>query len=191
LIEQFPFAVIAINGTARPVVAQAPLTFRDGLASQGVVDFHLARANIITNAIKDGSEATILVNGPNAHISPSWYTGRFPDSSADRSRTAPTWDYLSATLTGRLRILSLAGLEKQIADLVAHHEPADGWRFEEIDPSVLMSWCDMLVGYRFEIETFDLTAKLSQNQTPADIPGISRGLRLREGLADEAIAQLV
>lgn len=124
LIQTFPFAVIAINGALQPVLAQAPLTFREMGGQAGTVDFHLARANTITDRISDGTSVTILVNGPNAHISPSWYTGRFKDASADRSRAAPTWNYLSATLTGRLQILERCDLEAQIADLVRHHEPA-------------------------------------------------------------------
>lgn len=55
-----------------------------------------------------------------------------------------------------------------IADLVTYHEPADGWRFEELDPALLVSWCDMLIDCRTVIATFDLTAKLSQNRTAAD-----------------------
>lgn len=191
LIEQFPFAVIAINGASRPTLAQAPLTFRESKSAHGSVDFHIARVNVFTDVVIDGDQATILVNGPNTHISPSWYKGRFPDASSDRSRAAPTWNYVSATLTGRLRILPRADLEKQIADLVAHHEAPDGWRREEIDPALFNTWCNMLIGYRMEIETFDLTAKLSQNQTPGDKPGISEGLRTRGEFGDEAMAQLV
>lgn len=74
LIQTFPFAVIAINGASQPVMAQAPLTFRDMGGQAGTIDFHLARANTITDDISDGTNATILVNGPNAHISPSWCT---------------------------------------------------------------------------------------------------------------------
>lgn len=173
------------------MIAQAPLTFRDVPGSAGAVEFHLARQNRITDTISDGTPVTIIVNGPSAHISPSWYKARFPDASADRSRTAPTYDYVSASLQGRLRRLGNSDLKKQIADLVAQHEAADGWRFEEIDPAVFSSWCDLLVGYRMEIGTFDLTAKISQEQKVEDRPGIAAGLRTRGQHADSAMALLV
>lgn len=191
LIEAFPFAAVAINGGASPILAQAPLTFREKPGSPGAVEFHLARQNVITDAIDEGMTATILVNGPSGHVSPTWYTSRFPDASADRSRTAPTWDYVSATLAGRLRRLSRAELQTQITDLVAHHEPVDGWRIEEIDPDLFESWCGLLIGYRLDIESFDLTVKLSQNQMREDRPGIATGLRKRAGFADTAMASLV
>ncbi|WP_197435496.1 FMN-binding negative transcriptional regulator [Agrobacterium vitis] len=191
LIERFPFAMIAINGVANPIVAQAPLTFRQVGTSSGALEFHLASQNPITKSVKNGTVATIVVNGPNAHISPSWYISSFCDASADRSRTAPTWNYLSATLIGRLRQPTRVELEEQIADMVAAHESADGWRFAEIDPRIFASWCDMLIGYRMDIVSFDLTAKLSQNQARDDKPGIASGLRLRAGMADNAVAVLI
>lgn len=90
-----------------------------------------------------------------------------------------------------MKILERCDLEAQIADLVRHHEPTDGWRFEELDPALFISWCDMLIGCRMVIETFDLTVKLSQNQTTADRPGIAQGLRKRAGFGDDAMAKLV
>ncbi len=191
LIEIFPFAVIAINGQERPMIAQAPLTFRSKPGLPGMVDFHLARQNGVADAISKGTPATIVVNGPSAHVSPSWYRARFPSSSADRSKTAPTYNYVSATLAGRLCRLGDSDLRQQIADLVNRHEPADGWRFEEIDPAVFDTWRNLLVGYRMEIESFDLTVKISQEQKAEDRPSIAEGLRHRGEYADMAMARLV
>ncbi|MDA5635935.1 MULTISPECIES: FMN-binding negative transcriptional regulator [Rhizobium/Agrobacterium group] len=130
LIETFPFAVIVINGNGRPLVARAPLTFRDKPGSAGAIEFHLAQQKSIVDTIADGMPATIIIDGPSAHISPSWYTARFPNAASDRSHTAPTCNYVSATLEGRLYRLDCKGLQKQIADLVADHEPDGGWRLE-------------------------------------------------------------
>ena len=54
----------------------------------------------------DGAKATLLVSGPGAQISPSWYTARFPGQRPDRSRTAPTYNYVNATLSGTLQTMS-------------------------------------------------------------------------------------
>ncbi|WP_405048491.1 FMN-binding negative transcriptional regulator [Rhizobium rhizogenes] len=82
-----------------------------------------------------------------------------PHAASDRSHTAPTCNYVSATLEGRLYRLDCKGLQKQIDDLVADHEPDGGWRFGEIDPSLFSSWCDLLVGLwlkRFDANRFSL-----------------------------------
>ncbi|WP_405048488.1 FMN-binding negative transcriptional regulator [Rhizobium rhizogenes] len=85
LIETFPFAVIVINGNGRPLVARAPLTFRDKPGSAGAIEFHLAQQNSIVDTIADGMPATIIIDGPSAHISPSWYTARCVGSQPHRA----------------------------------------------------------------------------------------------------------
>ncbi|NEI73162.1 hypothetical protein GR212_26735 [Rhizobium lusitanum] len=141
LTETFPFAAIAINGKARPLVAQASLTFRDDLVSAEAVEFHLARQNVVTNAIDDDrTPATIVINGPAlmCRHAGTWRAFQMPH----RSRTAPT--YVTAALMGDLQRRSHTDLQTQIADLVADHEPDDGWRFEEIDPELFRPWYDLL-----------------------------------------------
>lgn len=191
LIETFPFAMIAINGEHGPLIAQAPLTFRPHTGKCGAVDFHLARENAFVAALDDGVDTTIVVNGPQAHISPSWYTGRFSGPDSDRSRTAPTFNYVSVVFRGKIEILSDDLLHRQVEDLVTDHEPADGWKFKEIDRQLFENWCKMLVGVRVEIDSFDMTAKVSQDQEPADRVGITTGLLGRDAFADKAMATMV
>jgi predicted FMN-binding regulatory protein PaiB len=42
-------------------------------------------------------EALVIVRGPDAYISPSWYV-----SKAEHGRVVPTWNYLTAHVYGRL-----------------------------------------------------------------------------------------
>jgi transcriptional regulator len=191
LIETFPFAMIAVNGEHGPLIAQAPLTFRPDIGKYGAVDFHLARENAFVAALDDGVDTTIVVKGPQAHVSPSWYTGRFSGANPDRSHTAPTFNYVSVVLQGKIEILDEDSLHRQVEDLVNDHEPADGWRFEEIDPQLFENWCRMLVGVRAEIDSFDMTAKISQDQAPTDRVGITTGLLGRNAFADKAMATIV
>ncbi len=191
LIRAFPFATIAINGKDRPIVAHAPLTVRSLDDQQTAIDFHLAKKNEITTLISGDQPATVIVSGPGAHISPSWYVERFPSPASDRSRTAPTYNYVCATLYGRLHHLPSRDLRDQIAELVRHHEPSDGWKFHEIAPDILDVWCNALNAFRMEIEHFEITAKVSQDRTPGDRSGVVEGLRRRAELQDEWMAELV
>lgn len=191
LIEAFPFATIAINGEHGPLIAQAPLTFRPGIGNFGAVDFHLARENVFVDALDTGVKTTIVVNGPHTHISPSWYVGRFSGPNPDRSHTAPTFNYVSAILRGTVEILTKDALYRQVEDLVVDHEPADGWKFQEIDRQLFEDWCGMLIGVRVVIDSFDMTAKVSQDQKEADRAGIKAGLLARGAFSDKAMATIV
>jgi len=191
LIESFPFATIAANAPDGPINAHAPLTFRQEAAGNGAVEFHLANENPIIPHLQNGVNITITVNGPGAHVSPNWYSASFPGDKPDRSKTAPTYNYIIADLRGPVKIMNMDGLTKQIRDLVAANEPVNGWRIQEIDPAIFEKWRNLITGFRVPIESFDMTAKLSQKQNPADKPGIIAGLKQRGALSDLAMAQIM
>ncbi|WP_017957234.1 FMN-binding negative transcriptional regulator [Rhizobium leguminosarum] len=191
LVDTFPFAAISVNGSKGPRIAHAPLTFRNGKAPVGALEFHLAKANPIAGDMNIGVPVTILVQGPGAAISPSWFTSSFPQPDSDRSRTAPTYNYVSLIMNGRLEFMDDLALQAQIKDLVVASEPDSGWRTEELAPDLWQGWRKLIQGYRLEIESFDLTVKLSHGDVPEDRSGVVAGLLERGVLADVSMAHLV
>jgi|GEM_PF-799157 len=191
LIESFPFVTITTNCPDGLVVAHAPLTFKQGITANGAVEFHLAKANPIIPYLQNGAKITIMVNGPSAPISPSWYTARFSGDKPDRSKTAPTYNYINAKLNGSIQTMDTEHITSQISDLVVANEPDNGWKMQEIDPATFSKWCGLIAGFCMPIESFDMTAKLSQEQNAADRPGIIAGLEKRGAYHDMAMAQMV
>lgn len=191
MVETFPFATIIVNGSDGPVTAQAPITFRKGSGAAGAVEFHLAAANLITPLLASGAPITIMVHGPGAHISPAWFTASFPVPSSERNRTAPTYNYVSLVLGGRLEHRDDQALQDQIGDLVLAYEGPEGWRLDELAPDLWEGWRSAIRLYRIEISRFDLTAKLSLGDIAEDRPGVVDGLRRRGIQDDHAMAMLV
>jgi len=191
VVETFPFAAILVNGDDGPLVAQAPLTFRPSQRPAGAVEFHLAKANPIAASLSNDVPISIFVQGPGAAISPTWFTASFQGDTPDRSLTAPTYNYLSLVLRGRLQLLGDEALQVQIGDLVRAHEPADGWQVDELAPSLWTAWRGAIQLYRLEIDAFDLTAKFSHGEIAGDRPGVVDGLRRRGHQEDEVMARLV
>jgi transcriptional regulator len=191
LVETFPFAAISINGAEGPRIAHAPLTFRPGNVPAGALEFHLAKANPIARDMTVGVPVTILVQGPGAAISPSWFRSSFPIPDSDRSRTAPTYNYISLIVHGRLEFMDDVALQRQIKDLVSASEPEGGWRTEELAPDLWQGWRKLIQGYQLEIASFDMTAKLSHGDVPEDRHGVVEGLLGRGVLADESMAHLI
>ncbi len=81
------FVTVSTNG-----IPQA--TFLPIIWHKNTVVMHMARANRQWRALVPGSPALIIVTGPDAYISPSWYEQK----SIDR-RVVPTWDYTAVHLT--------------------------------------------------------------------------------------------
>lgn len=191
MLRTFPFAAIMVNTPDGPALAQAPITFREGAGPAGALEFHLAKANPIAAHMLSDVPVTILVQGPGAHISPSWYSASYPTPDADRSRTAPTYNYLSLVINGRLAYMDDPALQRQIRDLVRANEPDDGWKTDELAPDLWEIWRKHIQGYRLEIERFDLTAKFSEGDVAADRPGVIQGLRARAVQGDLSVARVL
>ncbi|MFA4938852.1 FMN-binding negative transcriptional regulator [Brevundimonas sp.] len=192
MIETFPFAAILANGENGPLVAEAPVTFRSGPRPAGAVEFHLARVNPVGASLAEGAPVSLLFRGPDAAVSPSWFTGSFQGEAPDRSRAAPTYNYLSLVLRGRLQLLGDDALQSQIADLVTANEPKDnGWSLDELAPDLWTAWRGVIQLYRIEIDDFELTAKFTPGEIPADRPGVVEGLRRRASRHDVMVAHFM
>lgn len=173
--KECPLAVICKNNaqTDCPDVVAAPMIHSSPLG----FEFHMAQGNAAYHNFARGGMVHIVFSGPNAPISPSWYKTRFQDG--DRSRTAPTWDYVQANVQAALRPMTKLELQSHLAKLVDVTEAPDGWSFSEIDPSVLNKWSGLIAGFYADIREAEATFKLSQEQSPEDRLHIAEALKTR------------
>jgi transcriptional regulator len=141
----------------------------------GTVIAHMARANPHWTHIADGSPALLVVTGPQAYISPSWYA-----SKREHGRVVPTWNYSMVQLTGRARVHEDADwLREAVDDLVERHEAhrAAPWRTSDAPASYIRGQLRAIVGIEIAVESFQGKAKFSQNRSAADRQGVVTGLR--------------
>jgi transcriptional regulator len=181
LIDEIGFGMVFLTTPDGPRVAHTPLLS----TGDGAVQFHLSRGNGITRWL-DGATALVIVNGPDAYISPRWY--------ADRA-TVPTWDYVALELEGRVRRMETEGLEALLHALIERHEarvPVDAgaarWRADETPPDMWRKLLGGIVGFELEVQAWRPTLKLSQNKPAAVRETIATGL---EASGAPALAQLM
>jgi transcriptional regulator len=177
LIDEIGFGMVFAQTPDGPRVAHTPLL----VAGDGAVQFHLARGNALTRHL-DGATALIVVNGPDAYVSPRWY---------DNRDTVPTWDYIALELEGRVRKMDDAGLEAFLHAAILKHEGRLGgqpWLAEESSEKVWSGLFRGIMGFVLEVQALRPTLKLSQNKPAAERARIADGLEA-EGHA--ALAQLV
>ncbi|EPH02765.1 hypothetical protein HMPREF1531_02076 [Propionibacterium sp. oral taxon 192 str. F0372] len=127
---------------------------------------HLARTNL---QWQDEGEATWVVHGPDAYISPTLCDPQAPDA---RVATVPTWDYVTVHITGRL---------------VAHHD--EEWKFESLRQMVdrfeerwtleagginlVRQMLPAIVGVELVVTGIVGKAKLSQNKSTSEVTRIA------------------
>lgn len=135
---------------------------------------HLARANEHWTAIGTDQPALLVVTGPQAYISPSWYAAK-----AEHGKVVPTWNYSVVQLTGRATVHDDADwLRSAVDELVEHHEGhrEAPWRTSDAPEKYIRGQLRAIVGVEIAVERVDAKAKLSQNRSEADRDGVVAGL---------------
>jgi transcriptional regulator len=177
--EQEVRAMVAGVGSAQLVTVGPdgyPLATLLPVAWEGdTVTAHMARANPHWTEIGDGSPALLVVAGPQAYISPSWYA-----SKAEHGRVVPTWNYSTVHLTGWARVREDADwLRAAVDDLVERHEAHREvpWSTLDAPENYIRGQLRAIVGIEITVERVEGKAKLSQNRSAADQQGVIDGLR--------------
>lgn len=177
LIDEIGFGMVFAQTPEGPRVAHTPLLS----TGDGAVQFHLARGNALTRYL-EGETALIVVNGPDAYVSPRWYANR---------DTVPTWDYVALELEGRVRRMDDEGLEAFLHAAIAKHEGRLGgepWLAEESSEKTWSGLFRGIAGFELEVQAWRPTLKLSQKKTPEERAAIAEGL---EQAGHAALAHLI
>lgn len=172
--------LVTVDEDGLPFASHLPVLFRregDQLWLEG----HWARPN---PQARHGAEALAIVHGPHAYVSPTWYT--------DPDQQVPTWNYVVAHLRGQLvKFEEPSALHALVAALSAKYEGAlgSGWRFPEAAPATLDELRG-IIGFRLQVESWQLKAKLNQNHPADNVRGAAAALDAQGGQAAE-IARLM
>ena len=177
LIEEVGFGMIFAQTTDGPRVAHTPIVS----TGDGAVQFHLARGNALTRYLA-GQEALVVIDGPDAYVSPRWY--------ADPN-TVPTWDYIAIELQGPVRTMAEEGLLAMLDAIAEQHKariPGEPWKRANVDPAKIRSLLPGIVGFEMEVRAWRPTFKLSQNKAAEDRAVIADAL---EAQGSPALAALI
>ena len=187
LAAAHPFATVITFADGAPFVSHLPVLYRrdaDGVELRG----HWARPN---PQWKHGGEATVILHGPHAYVSPTWY----PDKVAETR--VPTWNYAVAHLTGTLEILQdEADLAAIVGDLAKRFEgerlaadPAHvPWEFDFGNAAERVQLRG-IVGFRIRPRA-TLKFKLNQNHPAANQAAVAAQLE-RGDETQRAVAALM
>jgi transcriptional regulator len=133
---------------------------------------HLARTN--TQWRDTVGEVLVIVRGPDAYVSPSWYA-----SKAEHGRVVPTWDYVLAHVHGELVLHEDADwLAAHVTRLTEAHETgrAEPWAVTDAPARFVAGQLRAIVGVEVRIRRVEAKWKLSQNRPAADVDGVVAGL---------------
>ena len=163
-----------VTVTADGLVATfLPFVFDPDIGDHGALLGHVARNNDQWRRPAVG-ESLVIVRGPDAYISPSWYA-----TKAEHGRVVPTWNYVTAHVYGRLVVHDdPAWVESLVRRLTEKHESERDrpWSVDDAPDRFVAGQLRAIVGVELIISRIEAKAKLSQNRSPADIDGVIEGL---------------
>ncbi len=171
------FGTLVSTVDAAPFATHLPVLYaRDG--EQVTLTGHWARPNPQWQGIET-QRVLFIFHGPHAYVSPRWYV--------EPARNVPTWNYATAHVYGRPRLIEDAqALERLVDALAQKYEGGapDAWRLAQSSPGNLRSLSG-IVGFELRADEVQVKYKLNQNHPPANAAGAMRGL-LATGGADAA-----
>ena len=171
--------LVTVGDDGVPMATLLPVVWRGG-----TVIAHMARANTHWRSIGENEPTLLVVSGPQAYISPSWYA-----TKAEHGKVVPTWNYSAVHLTGRARIHEDGEwLRGAVEELVQQHEAhrEHPWSTADAPDRYISGQLRAIVGIQIEVQRVEAKAKLSQNRSEADRAGVVEGLR-REDSPEAAV----
>src|ERR1700678_408467 len=193
--------VLATRGAAALITLTAdgllatmlPFIYEPAAGEQGALLGHVARNNDQWRKAALG-ESLVIVRGPDAYVSPSWYAAK-----AENGRVVPTWNYVTAHVYGQLIVHDdPAWVEDIVRRLTAKHEAArltaprqpPACSVDDAPRAFIEGQLRAIVGLELQITRIEAKAKLSQNRPVGDIAGVVAGLAARgDDLSAAAVEQ--
>ncbi|WP_260582022.1 FMN-binding negative transcriptional regulator [Sphingopyxis sp. PET50] len=168
LVREIGFAAIFASTPDGPRVAHAPVVLNEDATR---LQFHLSRGNGLTRHL-DGGVALAVVQGPDAYVSPGWYSA--PDQVG-------TWNYVAVEMEGAVSRLDDAALVAQLDTLSALHEARIGadppWTRDKMNPALFGRMTGAILGFEMRITAWRPTLKLSQNKPAGERARVIAGLK--------------
>ena len=171
-----------------------PFVYRPEVGVHGALYGHVARNNDQWRKPAT-DESLVIVRGPDAYISPSWYP-----TKREHGRHVPTWNYVTAHVYGQLIVHDdPSWVEDVVRLLTVKHEtakalsPAGGpmWSVDDAPRQYIEGQLRAIVGLELVITRIEAKEKLSQNRDAQDRAGALEGLRHEPGPGPAAIADLM
>ncbi len=164
------------------IATMLPFVYDPAAGEHGTLYGHVARNNDQWRKPALG-QSLVIVRGPDAYMSPSWYAAK-----AEHGRVVPTWNYVTAHVYGRLVVHDdPVWVEDVVRRLTAKHEAARAavpgqapeWAVDDAPRAFIEGQLRAIVGLELQITRIEAKAKLSQNRPVTDVAGIVAGLSAR------------
>lgn len=173
-ISAHPFGTLITHGAGGLDANHIPFELDKDEGSLGLLHAHVARANPVWQAVRDGDEVMAIFQAAHAYISPNWYP-----SKHEAHKQVPTWNYSVVHAYGRITIRDdERAVRAIVARLTKTHEASQPvpWKMSDSPREFIDSMVKAIVGIEIEVTRLIGKSKLSQNKEERDMRGAAQAL---------------
>ncbi len=187
IIEQFikenGFATLISKGSEYPVGTHIPIELEINENGEKVLWGHVSKANPQWREFATSPNVLVIfLSNVNHYISSSWYN----------HPNAPTWNYLSVHVSGKLKVLEGEILWESIRRLTNKYEKTSANPVSlDTLPESVQKQMNGIVGFEISIDKIEAAFKLSQNRNDEDFKNIVNELRLSNKLSASLMADVM
>jgi len=178
------FGTLVSHGRDGLMATHVPVELLAGPGGERVLCGHVAKANAQWRQLEEAGEAMIVVLGPHAYVSPTWYD----------HPNVPTWNYQAVHAYGTVRVIQdPEGLAPDLRALARHYEPPTRpeprFDFDTMPADLRAAEMKGIVGFELRVTRVEAAFKLSQNRHDGDRARIMAELRARGDDASRSVAE--
>ncbi len=181
-MDEYPF-VDLVTPSPELRITHLPVWLDRKSGPYGVLYGHIARHNPQSAALDGRTSATIVFRGPDAYISPSWYSN---------PKAVPTWNFAAVHASGKpLPLMAGPELYELLATLIARSEgkyAGGAYDFKSLPRDYVDGMMQAIVGFKMPIELLEGKFKLGQERGDADRESIVK--HLESARRDRSMASL-
>ena len=158
LVKRNPFCSLITPCPSGLKISHLPVIYdqEGGTHGKGVLFAHLAKANGHWKSFDSGEESLVVVMGPHAYISSTWY---------EQPSFVPTWNYAAVHLYGRPEVLAAAESSALLRRLIETFESeGSGYDYEAAEVQIEKQ-LGGIVAFKIDISHVEAKFKMSQNRS--------------------------
>ena len=164
------------------IASHIPVLLDPDPAPYGTLLGHLARPNPQARGALPGVPALVIVQGPDAYITPNWY-----ETKRRTGAVVPTWNYVAVHAYGEVTFFDdparLADIVTRLTDREEARRTAAGttpgmtpWAVGDAPAPFIAGMLKGITGFALPIARLEGKWKMSQNRPPEDRAGVVAGL---------------
>lgn len=189
LLQAFPLGAWVCQTPDGLVANHIPFVHDRSRGPCGTLIGHVSRANPVWRELRGGAPSVVMIQGPQAYITPGWYPGK-----AAHGKVVPSWNYVVAHAHGTARAVEdPVWLRDMLERLTAQQEAGQPspWRPADAPPDYIDRLLRAIVGIEIPIDRLEGKNKLGQDEELPDRLGAVAGLHRSACTGEQELGRLM